>query len=544
MEFTDDLTRHYSNILDGTYDCIDRIVLNAHCPMLLTGGGIRYWFRKLKGSDKDLDTNQLIKFAGRFSRRIQSFCESRKIPLIYFSTGERKHEEAEKLIPEDSTFEGIFAVFVSRAPGLLWEVKKFETGSIDIRRKEKSSLINHYYFHIIDKDWGHICIKICCHPPFTCSIMLNGHEWVEREKHIKELNITKEGNCFTSYSDGNKLSEIADTLKDKGQLEAVCNRWVYRCLWFAMDYDEQKQVEFKYSYSIYQIEYSRNLLFHRGRQLDDVYQNIIDLTRSNIDIKRLKTIFGRKNRPFKHKTRINGPEVRIETPDYNMTIFKIHFGKITLKLYDKGERTLRAEVVVHNTKDLKCKRGVDSFSIIVDKLHVIMNSFMNNIDYAHLGLIDDGSLNQISMPSQRGKTRLAGIDITKERSLSVMETVLELSFSPMGYTSNDVAEIMRSKFSSTYSNRQASYDIKKLRGKGFVDKQEGSAKYITTQSGIQKIVALLSLIKSQIPKNLSIVNNIGIDNGPKNLSEIENYYFNIQSEIINICKYYGISKAA
>lgn len=97
-----------------------------------------------------------------------------------------------------------------------------------------------------------------------------------------------------------------------------------------MDYDEQKQVEFKYSYSVFQIEYSRNLLFHRGRQLDDVYQNIIDMTRSNFDIKRLKTIFGSKRRPFKHKTRINGTEVRIETPDYNMTIFKIHFGKITL----------------------------------------------------------------------------------------------------------------------------------------------------------------------------------------------------------------------
>lgn len=212
-------------------------------------------------------------------------------------------------------------------------------------------------------------------------------------------------------------------------------------------------------------------------------------------------------------------------------------------MYDKGERTLRAEVVVHNTKDLKCKRGVDSFSIIVDKLHVIMNSFMNNIDFAHLGLIDVGSLNQISIPSQKGKTRLAGIDITKERSLSVMETVLELSFSPMGYKSNDVAEKMRSKFSSKYSDRQASYDIKKLRGKCFVNKLDGKVIYITTQSGIQQIVAFLSQIKNLIPKNLSIVNNIGTDYGPKNLSEIENYSFNIQSEIIKICNYYGIAKA-
>ncbi len=50
---------------------------------------------------------------------------------MHFKTRERKHQAAEEMIPKDPDFEGIFAVFVSRALAWLWEVKQFENGSID-----------------------------------------------------------------------------------------------------------------------------------------------------------------------------------------------------------------------------------------------------------------------------------------------------------------------------------------------------------------------------------------------------------------------------
>jgi len=83
---------------------------------------------------------------------------------------------------------------------------------------------------------------------------------------------------------------------------------------------------------------------------------------------------------------------RIETHDYNLTVFKIHVGKLTLKLYDKGERTLRAEVVVHNTKELGCKRSLEYFEAMVVKLNELMGNFINNITYAHTAIIDDGTM--------------------------------------------------------------------------------------------------------------------------------------------------------
>ena len=100
-----------------------------------------------------------------------------------------------------------------------------------------------------------------------------------------------------------------------------------------------------------------------------MYQGIINLTRPNLDIPLLKTMFGSKKRPYqtvkKRADRSSAIEVIVQTPDYNLTIFKIHFGKLTVKLYDKGERTLRAEVVVHNVKELKCKHSVKYLSCII-----------------------------------------------------------------------------------------------------------------------------------------------------------------------------------
>jgi hypothetical protein len=38
-------------------------------------------------------------------------------------------------------------------------------------------------------------------------------------------------------------------------------------------------------------------------------------------------------------------------PTYDLTVFEIHCGSLTLKMYTKGGRILRIEVIVHNIRD-------------------------------------------------------------------------------------------------------------------------------------------------------------------------------------------------
>ena len=65
----DELSSLYSDLLDGSYDCVDRIILNAYFSMGQTGGGFRTWWRALYGSDAKLNNTHLMRMAGRFSRR-------------------------------------------------------------------------------------------------------------------------------------------------------------------------------------------------------------------------------------------------------------------------------------------------------------------------------------------------------------------------------------------------------------------------------------------------------------------------------------------
>ena len=65
----------------------------------------------------------------------------------------------------------------------------------------------------------------------------------------------------------------------------------------ALDLAEQDRSTFRYAYSVYQVEYSRNLLFRDGAVMDRVFDTVVDRTRSRLDVPTLRTLFGAKHRP-------------------------------------------------------------------------------------------------------------------------------------------------------------------------------------------------------------------------------------------------------
>src|SRR5437762_10436147 len=108
MNPPDDFSAYYAQLLEGTYDCVDRIVLNAYFPMAQTGGGLRAWWRQLHGTDAQLDDAHLRDMAGTFSRRLRAYCAKHRIPLLDTQAGERKHELAQQHLPKNPKFRGLF----------------------------------------------------------------------------------------------------------------------------------------------------------------------------------------------------------------------------------------------------------------------------------------------------------------------------------------------------------------------------------------------------------------------------------------------------
>ena len=210
------------------------------------------------------------------------------------------------------------------------------------RTKEADPVRQPLFVSYLGPEWGHLTIKVSGHPPFPAQVILNGHENDACQARKAGIAFTKEGNCFADISDAAGLAKIADTLSEQraiGRLSQVCERWIYTtCLCFALDFEEQKRSGFRYQYSSYQIEYSRNLVFAVGGHMEQVFQALIDRSRAPLDLKTIKTILGYKHRPkIRCRTkRSAGWEVAVERPTYDLTILKLHCGKLTLKIYSKS----------------------------------------------------------------------------------------------------------------------------------------------------------------------------------------------------------------
>ncbi len=280
--------------------------------------------------------------------------------------------------------------------------------------------------------------------------------------------------------------------------------------------------------------------------MEQVFNALIDRSRIHLILERIKTIFGRKRRPHR-KGRFKGqrvPEERIfETPAYDLTIFKINFGAVTLKLYTKGENVLRAEAVVHNIKALKSKRSLEHFSSTLTELRTLLIRFLNQLAGLARPYVADDTLDTIGHPTKVGKARVAGIDLNNLRLRTVMQAVIALAPAPRGFSVSQLAAKVRSLLgwaTDRYLSRHAAYDLKKLRGKLWGTMIDKSRRYEPTPLGIRVMAALLTL-RTKIFKPFLAAAQASPANGPKQKTDLDIQYAKVLSEMLSLFQLLGIS---
>jgi hypothetical protein len=329
----------------------------------------------------------------------------------------------------------------------------------------------------------------------------------------------------------------------KGHLQQVCERWLYSaCLCFLMPVAEQERVGMRYSWSVYQLEFSRNLLFSNGHQMESIFQSLIDRTRSALTARTIRTVFGRKRRPFYRRNGEPNFEVVIERPTYDLTVFKVHCGLLTLKIYTKGERVLRIEAIVHNAKkEFSRGYGIHRYRAIAEALRSMVERFLAVLRSVDACWVSDETWDQLPEPSQVGQSRVAGIDLNRPRMRAVIQGVLALAAGPRGFRSEQLAEQVRQILGRPYTTRQASYDLKKLRGKQLVEKVKQTRRYESSPQALRSMVAL-GLLRDKVLAPILASTRHPLKRRPRNAGgTIDRHYQVIQYETQKLLALLGIA---
>ena len=141
----------YSDLVTGSYDCVDPIVINAFFPLGHNPSGLHTWWRRWHGdSDAELDNTHLMRMADRFARRVKAWGAANAVPVICCTAGERKHRIAEAYLATHQVGTGVFLVLVAKAPAPVWKVTR-SAKSGPIVNIERPEYVNHYSFH--DPQW-------------------------------------------------------------------------------------------------------------------------------------------------------------------------------------------------------------------------------------------------------------------------------------------------------------------------------------------------------------------------------------------------------
>jgi hypothetical protein len=258
-----------------------------------------------------------------------------------------------------------------------------------------------------------------------------------------------------------------------------------------------------------------------------------------LDLKTVKTIFGIRHRS-RRRRQARRNEVVIERPSYDLTVFKVHFGKLTLKVHTKGERVLRIEAIVHNTAELRCGKLLERFPRIVDTLAELLERFLQTVRGIEAPFVADNTLDELAAPGHLGTARIGGIDLNRPRLRALLAAVVALSASAEPFTSSGLAVRVGEAVRLPYSARQAAYDLRQLRAKALVVRVPRRVGYRATPDGLRIMAALLVLRDKVIRPILAGVLHPR-PGRPRKRSALEEHYHRLQQAMGSLLAELGIA---
>jgi len=158
---------------------IDRLYLNLYQPMLQTGGGVATFFKGHRGA-KVASTMLMAPMSHAFVKSIQDFATREGVEMVAFAPHQRKDEVTQQRLANFSRPEGVLYIGKAQERFASFRVIKkisAHTGQPYPWLTRSAVMCNHYYFYLVDADFGPLFIKFASYFPYTARVCLNGHEY-------------------------------------------------------------------------------------------------------------------------------------------------------------------------------------------------------------------------------------------------------------------------------------------------------------------------------------------------------------------------------
>ncbi len=472
--------------------CVDRLYLNGYVPRLLTEGGVVAFLRQA-GAQAVPSPAIFGHITDRFKTRLRAWCTTRRIPWLEFKKGERKDDVVQ---PYRARFQGTGVVLVGvaqeRASG--WTATKVQRGRhVQFTFRRKAVYVNHYYFYLIDPEWGPAFLKVCGYAPYAIKLCLNGHEWAKRQLHRHRVPFTALDNGFLACPEPATLQAVCDRLS-AADLEAFFQRWLTR-LPLPLTAAESA-AGFTYRLSILQMEVSRTQVFDRPVRGREFFEEVI---RDNLDLgrpSRVQLLFPRKitrATPGRFQTRVITHGV---APSLHVEYKRCH-----VKQYFKEERALRTETTVNDTYDLGIGRGLRNFAYLRTVGQRINGRVLETERVAHDCGLAAAQLADLVLPTRTPDGQPApALKFGQPRVTALLGALCLFATVPEGITNGRVRPQVAQLLGvppAQYTARQMGYDLRRLARKGLLQRLDGKLCYTLTPFG-RRVALFLTKVHGRV----------------------------------------------
>jgi hypothetical protein len=484
------VARSVADVLDThvrfEVECIDRMYLNVWVPRLAYGAGVAGFFVGHRGHTY-ASTALMDPMAKAFVSDIHGFVSARGLELVHFAKGQRKDEVTQQVLAGFTEQEGVLYVGRAQEKSNVWRTQRRYnpvTGGSYAWLVRSTAFINFFYFYCVDADFGPFFLKFSTYFPFTAKLCINGNEWAKRQAAKAGIGFEALDNGFAAVDDVQRLQQICDSLAPE-HIDALLRKWLRILPNPFTDADEA--AGYRYDLSLLQTELSLTQMLDTplsGRIFfEQVLHDNLDAGRPD----RVSLVFDRRIiRKGKHPTP-GRFRTRVITAGVTPSLH-IDYKHTTVKQYHKEGRALRTETTINDPHDFGVSKRLTNLAALRQIGFTANRRLLGVQRLSHDPIRGAQAFTDLTSPITTSTgTRIPGLRFGDTRVHALLQALLVHRLLPNGFTNRDLRALLATLLGTTIEDISAgkmTYDLRRLRVHGLIDRIPKSRRYQVTDAGL------------------------------------------------------------